>query len=108
MDVTRHSEAPVMELGGGMTRRILAHNPQMMAVEVGFETGAAGSVHTHPHTQVSYVLSGRYRYSVGGEETELNPGDSVAVPSGVPHGVLCLEAGVLLDIFTPAREDFLG
>ena len=61
----------------------------------------------NPHTQCSYVLSGRFRYTVEGEDAILVPGDSVVVPGGLVHGTECLEAGVLLDIFTPARQDFL-
>ena len=101
-----HSERPVIDLGGGTSRRILTWNDQLMAVEVAFETGAVGSEHTHPHTQCSYVLSGRFSYSVEGEAVELGVGDSIVVPSGLPHGTVCLEKGVLLDVFTPLREDF--
>ena len=54
------------------------------------------------------VLSGRFSYSVEGRSTELAPGDSIIVPSGLLHGTVCLEKGVLLDIFTPCRQDFLG
>ena len=79
----------------------------MMAVEVGFEAGAVGTEHSHPHTQCSYVLSGRFRYSADGESVELSAGDSVVVPGGCVHGTLCIEAGKLLDIFTPVRQDFL-
>ena len=106
--VAKHDERPLIDLGGGTTRRILARNDELMAVEVGFEQGAEGAVHTHPHTQCSYVLSGKFLYSVEGEAVELLPGDSIVVPSGLPHGTKCLEAGVLLDVFTPARQDFLG
>lgn len=102
-----HDERPLTDLGGGTTRRILTWNEELMAVEVAFETGSVGSVHTHPHTQCSYVLSGKFSYSVEGEAVELNPGDSITVPSGLPHGTVCLEKGVLLDVFTPMREDFL-
>ena len=102
-----HSERPVIDLGGGTSRRIMTWNDQLMAVEVAFETGAVGSEHTHPHTQCSYVLSGRFSYSVEGEAVELGVGDSIVVPSGLPHGTVCLEKGVLLDVFTPLREDFL-
>ena len=105
--VAKHDEQPLRDLGGGTGRRILAYDGQLMAVEVSFETGAVGSVHTHPHTQCSYVLSGRFSYSVEGEAVELNPGDSIVVPGGLPHGTVCLEQGVLLDVFTPCREDFL-
>ena len=102
-----HSERPVIDLGGGTSRRILTWNDQLMAVEVAFETGAVGSEHTHPHTQCSYVLSGRFSYSVEVEAVELGVVDSIVVPSGLPHGTVCLEKGVLLDVFTPLREDFL-
>ena len=105
--VCHHQEAPLKDLGGDTGRRVLAWNDQLMAVEVSFETGAVGTDHTHPHTQCSYVLSGRFRYSVEGESTELSPGDSIVVPSGLVHGTVCLETGVLLDIFTPCRRDFL-
>ena len=86
---------------------MLAWNDQLMAVEFSFETGATGAVHSHPHTQCSYVLSCRFSYSVEGESTELGPGDSIVVPPGLSHGTVCLEQGVLLDVFTPCRQDFL-
>ena len=105
--VRHHGDTFVQDLGGGNTRRILAWNDQLMAVEVGFDKGTVGADHTHPHTQCSYVLSGKFSYSVEGEAVELNPGDSIIVPSGLVHGTVCLEAGTLLDIFTPCREDFL-
>ena len=105
--VARHDSMALQDLGGGTTRRVLAYESRLMAVEVGFETGAVGAVHTHPHTQCSYVLSGRFSYSVEGESVELHPGDSIVVPGGLAHGTQCLEAGTLLDIFTPMREDFV-
>ncbi len=108
MHVAIHSTLPLIDLGGGVTRRILAHNEALMAVEVAFETGAEGAPHTHPHTQCSYVLSGRFLYTVEGKGTELGPGDSIVVDGGLTHGTVCLEKGVLLDVFTPRREDFLG
>ncbi len=105
--VMHHADSHLIDLGGGTTRRILAYNDDLMAVEVGFEVGAEGAVHTHPHTQMSYVLEGRFIYSVEGEETELRKGDSIVVPSGLAHGTKCLEAGALLDVFNPKRDDFL-
>ena len=102
-----HEEAKTIPLGGGTERRILAYNDSLMAVEVGFETGAEGAPHSHPHTQMSYALSGSFRYTVEGESVILNPGDSIVVPASLTHGTVCLEKGVLLDVFTPKREDFL-
>ena len=106
--VAKHEELKRIDLGGGVTRRILSYDENLMSVEVAFETGAAGAEHTHPHTECSYVLSGKFSYSVEGEAVILNPGDSIVVPSGLPHGTVCLEKGVLLDVFTPMRKDFLN
>ena len=103
----KHDEQNLIQLGGGVTRRILSYDENIMSVEVSFETGAVGAVHTHPHTQCSYVLSGKFSYSVEGEAAILNPGDSIVVPANLPHGTVCLEKGTLLDVFTPMREDFI-
>lgn len=105
--VIHHADTKAIDLGGGTERRILAYDDQMMAVEVAFEAGAEGAPHSHPHTQLSYVLSGSFRYSVEDESVILNPGDSIVVPSGLVHGTVCLEAGKLLDAFTPMRKDFV-
>ena len=105
--VKHHEDTALIDLVGGTTRRILAYDDALMAVEVAFETGAEGAVHTHPHTQMSYVLEGRFSYSVEGEAVELKKGDSIVVPSGLAHGTVCLEKGVLLDVFNPKRDDFL-
>ena len=105
--VQYHQDVNPIPLGGGMERRILAYDGPLMAVEVGFEAGSEGAPHSHPHTQLSYVLSGSFRYSVEDESVILNPGDSIVVPGGLIHGTVCLKKGVLLDVFTPKRDDFL-
>ena len=107
--IVRHrSDITVTRLGGGVERSILAYDDPLMAVEVSFEIGAEGAPHTHPHTQMSYVLSGSFRYTVEDEAVILNQGDSIVVPGGLVHGTVCLEKGVLLDVFTPKRDDFLA
>ena len=105
--VRHHQDITPIPLGGGTERRILAYEDPLMAVEVSFEAGSEGAPHSHPHTQLSYVLSGSFRYFVEDESVVLNPGDSVVVPGGVVHSTVCMEKGVLLDVFTPKREDFL-
>ena len=106
-NVVYHKDVALKDLGGGVSRRVLAYNEQLMIVEVNFETGGVGAVHTHPHHQNTYVRSGRFRFNVDGTDVEVGPGDTLAFASNQPHGTLCLEAGTLLDIFTPMREDFI-
>jgi len=93
--------------GTGVTRRILAYTDGLMCVENTFEQGAVGAMHTHPHTQITYVLSGRFAFTIDGETRTVSAGDTLLKENGVIHGCTCLEAGKLLDIFTPMREDFL-
>ena len=104
---TSYIDTELKELGGGLTRRVLSHGEDMMAVEVCFEKGAVGSMHTHPHVQISYVLEGSFEATIGEEKRIISVGDTYYTLPDVPHGVVCLEKGRLLDVFTPERKDFL-
>lgn len=101
------TERPWEELGGGISRQILCYDDQLMMVRVRFEAGAVGAVHHHPHRQVTLVESGRFQVTVASEVGVLEADDSFFAAPDVEHGVVALEAGVLVDVFTPAREDFL-
>ncbi|AHG18767.1 cupin [Chania multitudinisentens RB-25] len=101
-------ERTLEDLGNGVTRRILAHGGAMMAVEVNFEKDAIGPLHSHPHEQLTYVLSGRFSFTIDGVTKEVAAGDTLYKKPNVIHGCVCLEAGTLLDTFTPQREDFLS
>lgn len=105
--VVHNHDIPLTNLGGGVSRKVLAYNDQLMIVEVHFEKGGVGAVHTHPHLQSTYVQSGRFLFNIDGVDTEVAQGDTIAFPSNIPHGTVCLEAGVLVDIFNPMRQDFL-
>ncbi len=104
-----HSNSPDawMEAAPGSQRRILCHNKDIMMVEFRFETGTKAPLHNHPHTQTTYVDSGRFEFTVGDETKILEPGDGMVIPSNVMHGCVCLEAGSLKDAFAPRRDDFL-
>ena len=104
---TSYNDSNLQDLGGGLKRRILSHGEDMMAVEVIFDEGAVGVMHTHPHVQISYVLEGKFEAEIGGEKRIISVGDTYYTLPDVPHGVVCLEKGRLLDIFTPERKDFL-
>ena len=98
---------PVIPADPGVTRQILAENPDLMVVAFRFEGGARGKLHDHPHVQATYVESGRFTFTLDGSEHDLGPGDSLIIPSGARHGCVCHEAGTLIDTFTPRRDDFL-
>ncbi len=102
-----HKEVQPQELGGGVVRRVLAYSQDVMAVENTFEKGAVGALHSHPHTQITYVVSGVFEFEIDGEKHTVRAGDTMLKTDGVVHGCVCVEPGILLDIFTPAREDFV-
>ena len=102
-----NDDITLTNLGGGVARKVLAYDEDLMSVEVHFEKGAVGAMHTHPHTQISYVLEGKFEATIDGELRIISKGDTYITKPNAPHGVTCLEAGTLLDIFTPMRRDFI-
>lgn len=96
-----------VKVAQGVQRAVLARGGSLMSVEVRFEKGGVGALHSHEHEQISYVVSGSLEYTIDGKKQVLSAGDSCYVPSGATHGVLALEPSKLIDIFTPQREDFL-
>jgi quercetin dioxygenase-like cupin family protein len=101
------SETSVVDLGGGVSRQIFGYNENIMMVKVIFTKGAIGVMHTHPHSQTTFCASGTFDFTIGEETKTIKEGDATYVPQGMLHGVVCLEEGVLIDTFNPAREDFL-
>ncbi len=91
----------------GVMRKVLAYCGEMMCVENTFEQGAIGSVHSHPHTQITYVAEGAFEFTISDETKIVRRGDTLLKQDGVAHGCTCLERGVLVDFFTPMREDFV-
>jgi len=94
--------------GNGVVRRVLAYNSEVMTVENRFQKGAIGALHHHPHTQITYVVSGKFEFEIDGVKNVVTAGDTLLKTNGVEHGCVCLEEGILLDIFTPYREDFVN
>lgn len=90
----------------GVSRQFIAYDDDIMMVKVIFEKGAIGMPHQHSHTQTCYVVSGKFEVTIGSETKILVAGDGFYAEPDIVHGVICLEAGELLDVFTPIREDF--
>ncbi len=102
-----NNDISLEDLGEGVSRKVLAHSDNMMSVEVHFEKGAIGAMHSHPHEQLTYVLSGEFEFTIGDEKKVVKAGDTMYKEPEIEHGCVCLEAGVLIDTFTPMRKDFV-
>jgi quercetin dioxygenase-like cupin family protein len=91
----------------GMKRKIMAWDDKLMVVKVQFEKDAVGALHQHYHSQITHVESGVFEVAIGGEKKILSDGDAFYIPPNVMHGAVCLKDGVLIDVFSPMREDFI-
>ncbi len=106
--VVINNSTKAKNVGEGVERKILASGGKIMTVEVTFNKGAIGALHSHPHEQVSYIAKGSFEYEIEGVRYVLNAGDSYYVEPDKMHGVRALEDSVIIDVFTPQREDFLA
>lgn len=100
-------DAELETVAPGLSRRVGAYNDNLMVVEVHFEAGVTAPLHHHIHEQITYVMSGKFEFTVGEETYIVAAGDSLYKQPNIEHGATCLEAGMLLDVFTPHRADFL-
>ena len=106
MPLQRWADEPIEELTPLIGRQVV-HTETMTVASIHLRAGAVVPTHEHPNEQVATVLEGRLRFVVGGEEQEVTAGESMFVPGGVPHEVEALEDSLVLDVFSPVRDDWL-
>ncbi len=100
-------ETPWENPAPGIQRQLYGYDDKIMLVKVKFEKDAVGALHEHHHSQVTYVESGVFEMTIGEEKKMIRKGDGYYVPPHVIHGIVCIEPGMLIDVFSPIREDFL-
>ncbi|WP_410369316.1 cupin domain-containing protein [Catenovulum sp. 2E275] len=101
------NKTPIEDIGGGLKRQMLGYNEELMAVKIWFDKGAIGYNHAHRHSQVTYVVEGEFHFNIDGVTQILKAGDSCFIPPYADHGATCPTGGILIDTFSPAREDFV-
>jgi quercetin dioxygenase-like cupin family protein len=101
------NETEIEDIGGGLKRQMLGYNQELMAVKIWFSKGAIGYNHAHKHSQVTYVVEGEFHFNIDGVTKILKAGDSCLIPPFADHGATCHTGGILIDTFSPLREDFI-
>jgi quercetin dioxygenase-like cupin family protein len=96
------------QMDKGVKRKIMAWDDNLMMVKVDFEKGGVGTVHQHYHSQITHIESGVFEVEIDGIKKVLSAGDGFYIPPNILHGAVCLEAGVLIDVFSPMREEFVS
>ena len=102
-----NKDLPWEPVDTGVRRKIMAYDDKLMVVKVEFKQGGIGNLHQHHHSQITHVESGIFEVEIGDEKKILTGGDAFYIPPNVMHGAVCLEEGVLIDVFSPMREDFI-
>lgn len=91
----------------GVEMKTLVHGGKTLMAEFLLKKGSAVPSHSHPHEQTGYLVKGRLQFTIGSDEFDAAPGDSWCIAGGVEHGVEVVEDAVVLEVFSPVREDYL-
>lgn len=86
---------------------VLSHGVESMVTKMLYKPGDAPKTHRHPNEQSGYVLSGRYRIAIDSDVCEIGPGDSYTIPRNASHSIEVIDAGEVVDVFSPPRQDYL-
>ncbi len=104
---TKHSDSGYRTAMAGVAYRTLAHGGKTHLTEFRLDKGSLIPSHTHPHEQTGYLVSGRMTFFIEGERHETLPGDAWNIAGGVAHRVEVQEDCVVVEVFSPPREDYL-
>jgi quercetin dioxygenase-like cupin family protein len=91
----------------GIEQKTLVYGEKTLMTEFRLKKDATLPMHSHPHEQIGYLVSGKIRLHIDGQRFECLPGDSWCVPGDVEHGADVLEDAVAIEVFSPVREDYL-
>ena len=105
-DVVRAPDVEPVEMVPGVWCRTLSWGERLMVVQVILEEGAVVPAHRHPHEQITYIVEGELSMDVEGRTYVLVPGDSLLFPAGVEHGATALKRTLVIDTFSPPREEY--
>lgn len=103
----RKEDAGYKLLAEGVRLKTLVHGEKTHLCEFRIAKGGRVPEHSHPHEQTGYLVSGRMKFMVGDESFEARPGDSWCLPGHVAHAAEVLEDSVMVEVFSPLREDYL-
>lgn len=101
------STIPVERIAEGIERQMI-WGERLMVCRLRIQPRVVTAVHSHAHEQITLVERGRVEFTIDGQSRTAAAGDVLHFPSRLRHGATTLdEEVVLIDIFTPVREDFL-
>lgn len=106
--ITKNTEDGYGPMADGITRQTLAYGDQTSMFRFRLDAGSRIPLHSHPHEQTGLMVSGRARFTIAGEVSEVGPGDSWCIAGGVEHALDVVDDSVIVEVFSPVREEYLG
>lgn len=88
-------------------RKTLVHGEKTLMVEIRLEAGGELPLHSHIHEQTGYLISGKIELSINGQIFTAHPGDSWCIKGGEEHGLRTLEESVVIEVFSPVRDEYI-
>ncbi len=104
---SKNTEDGYVELIEGIEIQTLVWGEKTLTAKFRLKKGSVLPLHIHPHEQTGYLVSGKMRFEVEGEQYESGQGDSWCISSGASHGAVVLEDSEVIEVFSPMREDYL-
>ena len=105
--IRKSDEGNSVEMAEGILRRTLVHGDKTVLCEFSFNRGAVVPPHSHIYEQTGYLISGKLIFTINGDELAVNPGDGWCIRANVEHSAFVPENTVLVEVFSPVREDYL-
>ncbi len=91
----------------GIDLTTLVHGEKTLMGQFKIARGSSIPAHSHPHEQTGIMISGKLRFNVDGEIVDVEPGDSWCLAGGIEHSAEALEDSIIIEVFSPVREDYL-
>ena len=104
---TKFSSSGYRQILPGIHLQTLTYGDRTLLARFRLEQGAQLPLHSHPHEQTGFLISGRMRFTIDGQVFEAAPGDSWCIPGSVQHGAEIIEEAIVIEAFSPVREDYL-
>ena len=99
-------DAGQIEMLPGVHRRTMATTDESMLCEFFLQRESLVPPHSHKNDQVGYVVYGRVEMTIGGQVRVCAQGDSYAIPGGITHSARAVVDSLVIDSFSPPRDDY--
>ncbi len=104
---TSHSIDGYKSVLNGIEQKTLVYGDKTLMVEFKLKQGAVLPLHSHPHEQSGYLVTGRIKLTIDNQVHNVVPGDSWCIGGAKMHCAEILEDSVAIEVFSPVREDYL-